>query len=130
MRPPEILIETEVVSSGVRTSPMAWETERDNTLKALKWHHDKMEYRLLPCLGSSCLWTVVPFRPDDDPCVKTSGEELTQGVVITYVDVLLLTGWQHHIDAITKALLEKYEMKHSGSLPHDVQGEKPNKQRI
>ena len=31
---------------------------------------------------------------------------------------LLLKGWQHHIDAITKALLAKYVMKKSGSLPY------------
>ena len=43
-------------------------------------------------------------------------EELTRGVVITYVDDLLLTGWQHHIDVITKALLAKYVMKKSGAL--------------
>ena len=84
-----------------------------------------MEYRLLPCPGSPCLWRVVPFRPGDDPHVKTSGDELTQGVVITYVDDLLLTGWQHHIDAITKVLLEKYVMKRPGSLAYEVQGEKP-----
>ena len=38
--------------------------------------------------------------------------------MITYVDDLLLTGWQYHIDAITKALLAKYVMKKSGSLPY------------
>ena len=37
--------------------------------------------------------------------------------MITYVDDLLLTGWQHHIDAIAKALLAKYVMKKSGVLP-------------
>ena len=51
------------------------------------------------------------------PSVKTSREELTRGVVITYVDDLLLTGWQYHIDSITTALLAKYVMKKSGSLP-------------
>ena len=55
MRPPKIL--------GLRTSPVAWETERDNTLKSLKWVHEEVEYRLLPCHGSPCLWTVVPMRP-------------------------------------------------------------------
>ena len=69
----------------------------------LKWTHDKVDYKLLPCQGSPCLWTVVPIRSGEDPSVKTSREELTRGVVITYVDDLLLTGWQHHIDAITKA---------------------------
>ena len=37
--------------------------------------------------------------------------------MITYVDDLLLTGWQHHIDSITKAPLAKYVMKRSGILP-------------
>ena len=61
---------------------------------------------------------MVPIRPGEDPSVKTSKGELTRGVIITYVDDLLLTGWQHHIDAITKALLAKYVVKKSGSLPH------------
>ena len=60
---------------------------------------------------------MVPIRPGEDPSVKTSKEELTRGVVITYVDDLLLTGWQYHIDSITKALLAKYVMKKSGVLP-------------
>ena len=119
-------METEVVDDGVvwkikkalyglRKSPIAWETERDTTLKSLTWSHDETEYRLLPCPGSPCLWTVIPLHFGEEPCVKTSSEELTRGVVITYVDDLLLTGWQHHIDSITKA--GKHVMKKSGSLP-------------
>ena len=128
-RPPKILIETKVVEGGVvwkikkalyglRSSPIAWETERDNTLRSLKWTHEEIEYRLLPCQGSPCLWTVVPIRPREDPSVKTSKEELTRGVITTYVDDLLLTGWQDHSDAIAKALLAKYVMKRSGSPPY------------
>ena len=96
---------------------------RDNTLRSLKWTHEESEYRLFPCQGSPCLWTVVPLRPGEDPNVKTSQEELTRGVVITYVDDLLLTGWQHHIDAVTKALLIKHVMKKSGVLPYCETGE-------
>ena len=128
MRPPKILVETKVVEDGVvwkikkalyglRTSPIAWETERDNTLKSLQWAHDDVSYRLLPCQGSLCLWTVVLLRPGEDPSVKTSEEELTRGVVITYVDDLLFTGSQYHVNALTKALLAKYVMKRSGTLP-------------
>ena len=112
MKPPKILVETKVVEDGLvwkikkalyglRTSPIAWETERDATLKDLTWCHNETEYRLLPCPGSPCLWTVIPFHPGEDPSVKTSSEELARGVVITYVDDLLLTGWQHHIESIT-----------------------------
>ena len=93
MRPPKILVETGAVDDGV-----VW------TIKKA-------------CPGSPCLWTVIPLQPGEDPSVKTSKEELTRGVVITYVDDLLLTGWQHHIDSITKALLAKYVMKKSGILP-------------
>ena len=96
MRPPRILVETNVVAEGVvwkikkalyglRTSPIAWETERDNTLKTLQWVHEDVTYRLFPCQGSPCLWTVVPIRTGEDPSVKSPSEELTRGVVITYV---------------------------------------------
>ena len=72
MKPPKILVETKVVEAGVvwkikkalyglRTSPIAWETERDTTIKNLVWVHDDTEYRLLSCQGSPCLWTVVPI---------------------------------------------------------------------
>ena len=54
------------------------------------------------------------FKPGDDPHVKTSGDELTQGVVITCVGDLLIARWQHHIDAITQAHLAKYVLKRSG----------------
>ena len=56
----------------------------------------------------------------------SSGDELTQGVVITYVDDLLIAGWQHHIDAITQTLLAKYVMKRSGSLPYEIPKGKPS----
>ena len=47
--------------------------------------------------------------------VETNG-----GVVITYVDDLLFTGFQCHINALTKALLAKYVMKQSGILPVEI----------
>ena len=56
------------------------------------------------------------LRPNNDLTVVSSGDELTQGLVVTYVDDLLLGGWQHHIDSITKTLLVRYVTKCSGSL--------------
>ena len=68
----------------------------ENTLRSLMWTHDKLEFKLLPRAGS-------PFRPGVDPQVKNWGDELTQGpsqgVVITFVNDLLIAGWQHHIGA-------------------------------
>ena len=52
---------------GLRASPIAWETERDTTLKGLTWSHEETEYKLLPCPGSPCLWTVIPLRAGEDP---------------------------------------------------------------
>ena len=43
----------------------------------------------------SCMWSVVPFTPGDD---------ISQGVVITYVDVLLIAGWQHHLGATSSSV--------------------------
>ena len=62
------------------------------------------------------------MRPGEDPSVKSSREELTRGVVITYVDDLPFTGFQCHINALTKALLAKYVMKQSGTLPVGTPG--------
>ena len=61
-------------------------------------------------------------RPGEDPSVKSSQEEMTRGVVITYVDDLLLTGFSCHVKAIIKALLAKYVMKQSGFLPVEAPG--------
>ena len=104
---------------GLRTSPMH-ETERDNTLKSL---HGCMKMFHIDCFHvRDHLGTVVPIREGEDPRIKSSGEELTRGVVITYVDDLLFTGFQCHIDALTKALLAKYVMKRSGILPVGTPG--------
>ena len=57
IRPPQILDQLGVVRPGIvwkikkalcglRTSPIVWATERDNTLKSLKWTHESHEYRL------------------------------------------------------------------------------------
>ena len=75
--------------------------------------HNKLEFQLLACSGSPCFWSVVLVKPGNDPHAKTSGDELTQGVVLAYVDDLLFGGW-HHIDVITEVLLAKYVMKRSG----------------
>ena len=66
--------------------------------------HEDVPYRLLPCQGSPCPW------------------KLTRGVVITYVEDLLFTGFQYHVNAVTKALLAKYVMKQSGILPVETPG--------
>ena len=39
------------------------------------------------------MWSAVFFSPGDDPERKNSGDELTQGVVITYVNDLLIAGF-------------------------------------
>ena len=57
VRPPKILVETKVVEEGVvwkikralyglRTSPIAWETERDTTLTSLTWSHEQTELQV------------------------------------------------------------------------------------
>ena len=101
MRTPKVLVEVGTVQTGMiwkikkarfglRTSPIAWETERNKTLRSLVWTYDHFEFRLLPYTGSPFMWSIILFRPGDDPQVKSSGDELIQSVVITYVDDLLI----------------------------------------
>ena len=54
------------------------------------------------------MWTVVLFRPGGEPNLQSSCDEFTQGVMIASVDGLLIAGWHHHIDVVTKALVAKY----------------------
>ena len=44
---------------GLRTSPLAWELERDNTLAQLQWGIRGRWYGLSPAKENPCLWEVV-----------------------------------------------------------------------
>ena len=126
---------------GLRTSPLAWEVERDNSLAELQWEIDGSWYGLTPAKGNPCLWAVVQLQAEKGPAsqatrhggkslltrsigVQTEGQdkplELLGGLV-TYVDDLLLAMPEVHMQPIIRLLLKKYVMKQLGCLPSGPQ---------
>ena len=70
MRPPRVIEKLGLLAKGtiwklkkalygLRTSPLAWEVERDNSLAELQWEIDGSWYGLTPAKGNPCLWAVV-----------------------------------------------------------------------
>eukprot|EP00971_Amphidinium_carterae_P145375 2880667-Amphidinium_carterae.1 len=121
VRPPKILVTIGLVEEGIlwklkkslyglRTSPLAWERERDATIATLSWKVKGQEYRLL--LSAPCVWKIVRKHQKK--------EELPSplGFFIAYVDDLLAVAREEHLLAIVDQLKTKYSMKMTGTLSH------------
>ena len=126
---------------GLRTSPLAGEVERDNSLAELQWEIDGSWYGLTPAKGNPCLWAVVRLLAEEGPATKagrqgakpttarsigvqTEGQNKPLdllGGVVTYVDDLLFAMPEVHMRPIIHLLLKKYVMKQSGCLPSGPQ---------
>ena len=52
---------------GLRTSPLAWEVERDNSLAELQWEIDGSWHGLTPAKGNPCLWAVAQLQAEKGP---------------------------------------------------------------
>eukprot|EP00971_Amphidinium_carterae_P063442 1255760-Amphidinium_carterae.1 len=105
VRPPKVLVTIGLVQPGIlwklkkslyglRTSPLAWERERDKTIASLEWKVDKTEY-----------W-------------QTKEVSSPLGFFIAYVDDLLAVARKEHLMAIIEQLKSKYSMKMTGTLTH------------
>ena len=111
---------------GLRTSPLAWEMERDNSLAQLQLEVDGAWYGLTPAKGNPCLWAVVRLHAKNNLLpekgqegtdrksarsigIQTEGEdklvELLGGLV-TYVDDLLLAMSELHMKPVIHLLLK------------------------
>ena len=125
---------------GLRTSPLAWEVERDNSLAELPWEIDGSWYGLTPAKGNPCLWAVESLQAEN--AVSKAGRQETKssqtrsigvqtegqdkplellGGVVTYVDDLLFAMPEVHMRPVIRLLLKKYVMKQSGCLPSGPQ---------
>ena len=62
---------------GLRTSPLAWEVERDNTLAQLQWEVEERWYGLVPAKGNPCLWAIVELDAENHyvPCVASASAQ-------------------------------------------------------
>ena len=57
---------------GLRTSPLAWEVERDNTVAQLHWEIEGCRCGLLPAKGNPCLWAIVELDAEYMPLAATA----------------------------------------------------------
>ena len=120
-RPPNALIRLGLVQPGVvwklnkalyglRTSPKAWEEERDEKLQNLTWNLNGQQVGLCKVDSTNCVWTIREKTP-----YGFQGEPL--GMVIAYVDDLIAVGQQEQLDGMKASLDALYTMKTSGTVP-------------
>eukprot|EP00971_Amphidinium_carterae_P341760 6480737-Amphidinium_carterae.1 len=121
VRPPKILVTIGLVPDGIlwklkkslyglRTSPLAWERERDATIATLSWKVRGQEYRL--SLAAPCVWKIVRRHAKKDELPSPLG------FFIAYVDDLLAVAREEHLLAIMDQLKNKYSMKMTGTLSY------------
>ena len=124
-RPPNALIRLGLVQPGVvwklnkalyglRTSPKAWEEERDEKLQNLTWSLNGKQVGLSKVDSANCVW-VIKEKTD----TGFQGEPL--GMVIAYVDDLIAVGQQDQLDGMKASLDALYTMKTSGAIPAQYQ---------
>ena len=103
-RPPNALIRLGLVQPGVvwklnkalyglRTSPKAWEEERDEKLQNLTWNLNGKQVGLSKVDSANCVWVI-----KEKTGTGFQGEPL--GMVIAYVDDLIAVGQQDQLDGM------------------------------
>ena len=124
-RPPNALVRLGLVQPGVvwklnkalcglRTSPKAWEEERDEKLQNLTWMLNEQQVGLSKVDSANCVWVI-----KEKTETGFQGEPL--GMVIAYVDDLIAVGQQDQLDGMKASLDALYTMKTSGTIPAQYQ---------
>ena len=123
-KPPQVLVKLGLVKPGtvwklkkalygLRTSPRAWEEERDRKLSALTWDSPVGKVGLKSVDTTHCVWTIRQL--------DMAGDTPPLGMVIAYVDDLIAVGDQSQLDCMKSELDKLYVMKTSGSIPAQYQ---------
>ena len=94
---------------GLRTSPKAWEEERDQKLGQLKWDGPHGKVGLVKVESANCVWMIQAL--EDKACSNPLG------MVIAYVDDIIAMGEQEQLDGMKAELDKLYVMKTSGFIP-------------
>ena len=119
-RPPNVLVRLGLVQPGIvwrlkkalyglRTSPKAWEEERDQKLGQLRWNGPHGKVGLVKVESANCVWMIQAL--DDKACSNPLG------MVIAYVDDIIAVGEQEQLDGMKAELDKLYVMKTSGFIP-------------
>eukprot|EP00971_Amphidinium_carterae_P350888 6491790-Amphidinium_carterae.3 len=134
VRPPKVLVTIGLVLPnilwklkkslyGLRTSPLAWERERDRTISTLSWTINDVWYCL--ARASPCVWKIIRWDHYSQvgdkagaPGSRAGDPDLPVplGFFIAYVDDLLAVAREEHLIAIMHQLKIKYSMKMTGTL--------------
>ena len=119
-KPPQVLVKQpgtvwklKKALYGLRTSPRAWEEERDRKLSSLTWDSPVGRVGLKSVDTTHCVWTIRQLEATDDTP--------PMGMVIAYVDDLIAVGNQSQLDCMKAELDKLYVMKTSGSIPAKYQ---------
>ena len=123
-KPPQVLVKLGLIQPGtvwklkkalygLRTSPRAWEEERDRKLSSLTWNSPVGRVGLKSVDTTHCVWTIKQLDAAD--------EAPPLGMVIAYVDDLIAVGDQSQLDCMKAELDKLYVMKTSGSIPASYQ---------
>ena len=100
---------------GLRTSPKAWEEERDQKLGQLQWETPQGKVGLVKVESANCVWMIQALED------KTCSNPL--GMVIAYVDDIIAVGEQEQLDGMKAELDKLYLMKTSGFIPAEYDPE-------
>ena len=119
-RPPNVLVRLGLVQPGIvwklkkalyglRTSPKAWEEERDQKLGQLHWDTPQGRVGLVKVESANCVWMIQAL--EDKACSNPLG------MVIAYVDDIIAVVEQDQLDRMKSELDKLYVMKTSGFIP-------------
>ena len=119
-RPPNVLVRLGLVQPGIvwklkkalyglRTSPKAWEEERDQKLGQLQWDTPQGRVGLVKVESANCVWMIQAL--DDKTCSNPLG------MVIACVDDIIAVGEQEQLDGMKTELDKLHIMKTSGFIP-------------
>ena len=117
-KPPQVLVKLGLIQSrtvwkvkkalyGLRTSPRAWEEERDRKLSFLTWD-SPVKVGLKSVDTTHCVWTIRKLN--------AAGDTPPLGMVIAYVDDLIGVEDQSQLNGMKTELDKLYVMKTSGSI--------------
>ena len=123
-RPPQVLAKLVFVKPGIvwklkkalyglRTSPRAWEEEKDKKLAALTWQGPGDKVGLKQVNATNCVWTI--------QSLEDHFEGTLLGMIFVYVDDIITVGNQVQLDGMKAELDKLYVMKTSGSIPAQYQ---------
>ena len=113
LQPPRLLVKLKYVQPdefwvavraiyGLRQSPKLWGAHRDTKMGGMSWEGREGSIALEPMVGDPNIWKMVQL--------KEGWEEVTKGLILVYVDDLLIMGPEPLIQECIKKISEEWEI--------------------